>query len=215
MKPIHLHLSKPTGRLKTGASRFWGDPDLPEGAVRPLYVDDEGRERPYCFICQINLEEAAPYDPENRLPHRGMLSFFARIDNYLGFDMEAEPIGGTISDREAVKVLYTPSCENLRAVPPEETEDDLPHPAELRIDFDNGPEMPSDEHALFAPPTHRPWEHWDAPYGKWRILLQIDSFEGDDFSLNFMDVGVLDLLIAPADLERHRFENVRAIVLSS
>lgn len=47
------------------------------------------------------------------------------------------------------------------------------------------------------------------------ILLQVDSFEGEDFSLNFMDTGVLDFLISPHDLEKSDFSDVRAIVLSS
>ena len=73
----------------------------------------------------------------------------------------------------------------------------------------------SDEHALLAHPTYRPWENWDAPYEDWLILLQVDSFEGKDFQLNLMDVGVLDFLISPSDLKQHSFDNVRAIVLSS
>lgn len=73
----------------------------------------------------------------------------------------------------------------------------------------------SDEHMLFAPPSTREWETWDEPYEAWEILLQIDSFAGMDFNLNFMDFGVLDLLIDPEDLKRRRFDNVRAIVLST
>ena len=52
-------------------------------------------------------------------------------------------------------------------------------------------------------------------YEDWLILLQVDSFEGKDFQLNLMDVGVLDFLISPSDLKQHSFDNVRAIVLSS
>ena len=36
-----------------------------------------------------------------------------------------------------------------------------------------------------------------------------------DFSLNFMDCGVLDFLISPEDLAACRFDNVRAIILST
>ena len=53
MKPIQLILSKPFGQLPAGASRFWGNPDLPEGTGYPMYVDDEGDEYPYLFVCQI------------------------------------------------------------------------------------------------------------------------------------------------------------------
>ena len=47
------------------------------------------------------------------------------------------------------------------------------------------------------------------------ILLQVDSFAGMDFNLNFMDCGVLDFLIAPEALWARDFSSVRAIVLST
>ena len=72
-----------------------------------------------------------------------------------------------------------------------------------------------EDHALMAEPTYREWENWDSPYEDWKILLQVDSFSGDDFNLNFMDFGVLDFLISPEDLKNSRFDCVRAIVLSS
>ena len=95
-------------------------------------------------------------------------------------------------------------------------DDDRPlAPDEMQISFSHSVEPLSDEHMLFAPPTHREWQTWDSPFEDWTILLQVDSFEGDDFSLNFMDIGVLDFLISPEDLKRQRFDNVRAIVLST
>ena len=115
----------------------------------------------------------------------------------------------------AVKVLYFPSCENLREVVYMNGESCRTVPHELKIDFHADLMHVSDEHALLAHPTYRPWENWDAPYEDWMILLQVDSFEGKDFQLNLMDVGVLDFLISPSDLKQHSFDNVRAIVLSS
>lgn len=53
------------------------------------------------------------------------------------------------------------------------------------------------------------------PYEDWQILLQIDSFSGMDFNLNFMDFGVLDFLISPEALRHADFSDVRAIVLST
>lgn len=72
-----------------------------------------------------------------------------------------------------------------------------------------------EDHFVMAEPTYREWETWDHPYEDWQILLQIDSCEGSDFALNFMDCGVLDFLIDPADLAARRFDRVRAIVLST
>ena len=89
-------------------------------------------------------------------------------------------------------------------------------PRGLPVIFSEKPEGKyCDEHMLFAPPTHREWENWDPPFEDWPILLQIDSFNGKDFNLNFMDCGVLDFLISPEDLAARRFDNVRAIVLST
>ncbi len=55
----------------------------------------------------------------------------------------------------------------------------------------------------------------NAPFEDWVILLQIDSFEGKDFVLNFMDFGVLDFLISPKAQEASDFSDVRGIVLST
>ena len=70
----------------------------------PMYVDEEGDEYPYFFVCQINLEEIASYDVENRLPHKGLLSFFAKIDYYMGYSDVYGDICGGISDVDSVKV---------------------------------------------------------------------------------------------------------------
>lgn len=215
MEPIHLILDKPAEKLAPGASRFWGNPDLPEGFEYPTYIDDEGDAYPYFFICQINLAELARFDADNPLPKRGLLSFFGKIDRYMGLFAATGCVGGSIGPREAVKVFYFPSCDGTDEVVLVDDEDRPVAPGELRVGFGRTVPAWSDEHMLFAPPTHREWETWDAPFEAWEILLQIDSFSGTDFDLNFMDFGVLDFLIAPDDLKNHRFGDVRAIVLST
>lgn len=214
MKPIHLILSNLCGKLPCGSSHFWGNPDLPLGYSFPEYVDDEGNKCYYDFLCQINLADVAPYDIGNILPHTGILSFFAIMGNYVGDYYSCTPIGGVVSDVNAVKVMYFPLSEDVREVNLDNVDKGFVPPHELKIDFSLKKEN-SDEHALLAEPQFRQWDNWDTPYEDWQILLQIDSFEGDDFVLNFMDVGVLDFLISPFDLKQHCFENVRAIVLSS
>ena len=90
------------------------------------------------------------------------------------------------------------------------------NPSELGMRFSCAPvEGHVEEHALFAGPSHREWESWEHPYEDWEILLQVDSFDGEGFTLNFMDCGVLDFLISPQDLAARRFDRVRAIVLST
>lgn len=215
MTPIYLHLSKPPKKQDTGASRFWGNPDLPIGKEYPMYIDEDGDEYPYFFICQINLAEIAPYDTDNLFPHTGLLSFFAKIDYYMGYTDVYGDICGGISDNDAVKVMYFPTCDNMEEVVLLDDNNEQSAPTELQIQFSHSIEPLSDEHALFALPTHRPWETWDYPFENWQILLQIDSCSGDDFNLNFLDFGVLNLLISPEDLKKRCYNNVRALVLST
>lgn len=51
MKPVRLKLSTVDQALPTGASRFWGNPDLPRGFDYPMYKDFEGDDVPYVFVC--------------------------------------------------------------------------------------------------------------------------------------------------------------------
>ena len=215
MNPIHLTLSMPFEKTSVCASRFWGNPALPKGFKYPTYIDDEGDEYPYFFVCQINLADIADFDTDNLLPHRGLLLFFAKIDHYMGYFAATYGICGCISDTDDVKVLYFPECDNMDEVVLLDDEDNPTSPNELQIGFCSSLPPLSDEHMLFAPPSHRPWETWDTPYEDWQILLQVDSFCGSDFNLNFMDFGVLDFLISPSDLQNHRFDRIRAIVLST
>lgn len=215
LKPVHLILSRPFEKLRSGASRFWGNPDLPAGVGYPMYTDDEGDDFPYYFICQINLAELAAFAPENPLPKSGLLSFFGKIDHYLDYMAATDGILGYISAPEDVKVLYFPSTDDMREVVIVDDNNTPTSPEEMEIGFAWDADPLSPEHALFAEPTHREWETWDHPFEKWRILLQIDSFDGMDFNLNFMDFGVLDFLISPEDLRTGNFGQVRAIVLST
>ena len=71
------------------ASKWWGDPDMPENMQYPtIEVTEDGEtfDYPLTFVCQINCEDIAAFDPENKLPHEGMLYFFAAMDKWLGYD---------------------------------------------------------------------------------------------------------------------------------
>lgn len=215
MKPIYLILSKPNEQVADCASCFWGNPDLPEGIDYPTFIDNEGDAYPYTFICQINLKELAAFAPGNPLPKKGLLSFFAKIDHYLGYMADADCIGGHISEADEVKVMYFPDCEHMRKVVLVDDDDEPLNPEAMAIHFARSIEPYSDDHALFAEPAHREWETWDEPFEDWEILLQIDSFAGKNFNLNFMDCGVLDFLISPDALHNADFSDVRGIVLST
>ena len=62
---------------------------MPENMEYPtIQVTEDGEtyDYPLTFVCQINCEDIASYDPDGRLPHEGMLYFFAAIDKWLGYD---------------------------------------------------------------------------------------------------------------------------------
>ena len=71
------------------SSKWWGDPDFPmdmEYPTFPVEEDGESYDYPLTFLCQIDCEDIAPFDPENRLPHEGMFYVFAAVDAYAGYD---------------------------------------------------------------------------------------------------------------------------------
>lgn len=215
MKPIYLTLSKPFGKLPAETSRFWGNPAMPEDMEWPCYTDNDGDVLDYVFVCQINLKELQPYDTADILPHSGLLLFFAKIDHYLGH-FGYESVGGSISPKDAVRIIYFPSTDGLVEKVLVDENDNPISPEEIKIAFTyNFDPLRDEDTSLFARPDHREWETWDHPYEDWLILLQVDSFTGMDFNLNFMDFGVLDFLISPHDLRKADFSDVRAIVLSS
>ena len=68
------------------SSKWWGDPDMPFDMEYPTVevTDEDGTyDYPLTFVCQIDCEDIAPLDPENRLPHTGMFYIFAGLDEYL------------------------------------------------------------------------------------------------------------------------------------
>lgn len=214
-KPIQLIFAEPFEKTECTASRVWGNPALPETMDYPTYVDDEGDDYPYFFLCQINLQELAEVAPDNPLPHKGLLSFFAKIDHYLGYFAASDCISGYISRPDDLKVFYFPGTENFKELILLDDNDEQSSPNEMEIHFSKEFDEYYEDHFLFAEPTHREWESWDHPYEKWEILLQIDSFATSKVNLNFMDCGVLDFLIDPKDLAKQDFSKVRAIVLST
>ena len=60
---------------KPGATRFGGDPDLPEGIAWPIGPGHDG-EAPMDFLAQIDLDTVARRDVDDLLPKTGVLAFF-------------------------------------------------------------------------------------------------------------------------------------------
>lgn len=92
-------------RLRVGASKLGGLPDLPPGVLWP-----EWKGLPQSFIAQIRLVDIHPYDAEGLLPASGMLWFF--------YDARQETFGDDPNDRGGWRVFYIGGDSlKLRRVP--------------------------------------------------------------------------------------------------
>ncbi len=196
-------VTSPTTEDLTGKSHWWGFPDLPEGVALPCFgdggVDNQGEEDTLTFICQIRLEDVAPFDKAGLLPRRGMLWFFAAIDYFLG-DLDAPCEGTGRWSKGSYKVIYSPCCERLHthkilygdgsaAVLPAE-----------RITFSETNDYEYG-HRLLGFPT---LAELDSDSEGYMSLLQID--EDDRWQLRFFDSGMLNFQIKYANLRLHRYD---------
>lgn len=188
---IKLNFSKTDSNL-FGRSKMWGSPDMPDSLDYPEVAVNDGGELvddPMTFICQIRLEDIAPYDIQNRLPHEGMLYFFGCLDYFFGnFDALAQPGMGEWDERY-FKVLYSPTCDNLHThsiVYDDGTEFGLP--AEM-ITFTECADREEGFKLLGRPYLDEIAEQYEG----WTSLLQLD--EDDDWGLRFFDCGMLCFLI--------------------
>ncbi len=195
-------------------SKWWGSPDLPAEMDFPQIIDANGDAWDMTFICQINCADLREYNTP--LPKEGLLLFFANIDFYLGYN-EPEPSMEGVWDAQDVRVIY---------VAPEQFDtleqkilidaDDNPIAIQCReIELEYSQEDSSGEYnKLFGSPDGMPWEDWDAPCEGWKVLLQVDSDEADDYNLQFMDEGIMYFLISPDDLSKADFSHVRGAMIS-
>ncbi len=184
------------------SSHFFGNPSMPSHIPWPthqLQEDNEQWQEPLDFICQIEYND-------------GLLLFFANIAYYAGWDTNPV-IFGSVSDKNVVRVIFIHAEEMTSIIERTEAEPLAPaHP----IEFSSvRPPLGEPEHQLFGEPEHREWEAWDAPFDGWQLLLQMDSDEGPNYTINFLDCGVLNFIISPHDLEVGIFDDVRAIILST
>lgn len=202
MKAIKINFSSANGNTLKNQSKWWGAPDLPEDWEYPDIPDEEGEPTPLTFICQIRCADLAELDTENLLPHKGMLYFFAAIDEYMD-DSEYEcPFYNGLGEwsEKTYKVLYSPSTDHLE--PYEITwVDGSPAylPAEV-ISFEEDGAY-SDAFRLLGKPY---FEQVQSEYEDYLNLLQID--EEDRWHLRFYDCGMINFLITPEDLKQKRFD---------
>ena len=211
--PIYLRLADIPSELPVGASHWWGYPDLPEDMPIPTVTDPtDGNTYALNFICQINLADL----PEGiiRLPHSGLLLFFADIA-YYNRQWNEPSISLHISGNEVVKIFYLPKEKLSQLVnrQDEYAEEELPAvPIQCTTER---PPLSEPDHRLLGEPDYREWDDWDTPFEGWELLFQMDSCEGDGYNYNFIDCGVLNLIVAPEALNALDFSDVRATILST
>ena len=135
---IKLELKK-TERILFCGSKWWGDPDMPENMQYPtmeVTEDGEKYDYPLTFICQINCEDIASLDKENKLPHEGRLYFFAAIDDYIGYESPVQnPDGEWPKGRAVVKYAKNINFETFQTCMLVGDEDEQLTEPELEIVF--------------------------------------------------------------------------------
>ena len=195
---------QPTAEDLAGKSHWWGFPDLPEICEWPCNEDGDL----LTFICQISLEDISELDSENRLPHKGMIWFFADLDYFLG-DLDA-PCGGTGEwETGTFKVLYSEDCSDL-LTHEYYWEDGEPAvlPAE-EMTFEAASETDFGFKLLGLPALTEGYENENEGL---MSLLQMD--EEERWGLRFFDCGTMNFMI-PAERTNDDFSNVSLCLHSS
>ena len=199
---IKINLHTTTEDL-AGKSHWWGFPDLPEDFEWPCNNDGDL----LTFICQIRLEEIAELDHDGRLPHKGMIWFFAEVDYFLG-ELDA-PCGGTGEwEPGTFKVLYSEECSNLHT---HEYYCQDGHPAVLaaeKMTFQNTSETDFGFKLLGMPAMTEGYENENEGLFS---LLQLD--EEERWGLRFFDSGTVNFML-PTDCANDDFSNVSFVLHS-
>ena len=193
------------------SSKWWGDPDLPadmEYPTAPAEEDGETFDYPLTFICQIDCEDIAPFDPEGRLPHQGMFYIFAGLDEYL--DMDSPWHNGLGEwERKQVVVKYTKAInmETFRsAILVDDQDQPLTQPA-LKMTFEACEDYADCTKLLGFPFFEEVRQEMEGYVN----FLQIDS---DTAGLRFYDEGMLNLLYKNADFAAGKWKLVKGYMTS-
>lgn len=187
---------KASKKLPVGSSKFFGSPDVWDDFRMPASSEEDG-DGTMQFMCQINCAQAEPYDTEGLLPRTGMLYFF---------------YGGHYSGDGAV-LYYDGDPAKLK--PLREGKHDLP---EYKILFDRDADqgdVGSGGHSLLGEPSDP--EQMGLGAGApddWQMLLELDSWFGDDDGIDFNfggDCGMLCWFIDKKKLAEKDFSTVWCI----
>ena len=199
---IRLTLAK-TERILFCGSKWWGDPDMPENMQYPtmeITEDGETYDYPLTFICQINCEDIAAFDKEGKLPHEGMLYFFAAIDDYIGYESPIHnPEGEWPKGRLVVKYAKSINFETFQTCMLVGDEDEQLTEPELGITFS---ECGDEEDGI----TLLVNDNQSAEIIK---LMQICSDQSGNLDFG---AGHLDIVIKDSDLKFGNWKRSKAIL---
>ena len=186
-------------------SKWWGDPDMPENMQYPtIEVTEDGEtfDYPLTFICQINCEDIAPFDPDGRLPHEGMLYFFAAMDKWLGYDSPTQNDKGEWTRGHfVVKYAKAVNFETFQSCMLVDDEDQALTEREMEIVFSN---CEDDENCikLLGKPSSAQVAEKYADLGNFLQIVR-------DTNLDVEFEGELNLMIKESDLH---FSNWKKVV---
>ena len=200
--------AKKSERILFCASKWWGDPDMPENMEYPtIQVEEEGEtfDYPLTFVYQINCEDLIPFDLEEQLPHEGMLYFFAAMDKWLGYESPTDNGTGEWSKGHfVVKYAKTINFETFRSCILVDDEDQSLTEPELEIQFAEC-EPEAQGHKLLGLPFY---EDIRNGYPEMINLLQISNDE--ELGIRLSDSGNINLMIKPSDLKFGNWKKVTA-----
>lgn len=198
---IRLTLEK-TERILFCGSKWWGDPDMPENMQYPtmeVKEDGETYDYPLTFICQINCEDIARFDTEGKLPHEGMLYFFAAFDDYIGYESPVHnPAGEWPKGRLVVKYAKSINFETFQTCMLVGDEDEQLTEPELGIIFEECEDDSNGIKMLFNTDVAD-------NYG----LMQIVSDQTGGIDLG---TGSLDIIIKESDLKFGNWKRAKAVL---
>ena len=186
----------PSERVLFCASKWWGDPDMPENMQHPtieVCEDGEKYDYPLTFICQINCEDLVKFDPEGLLPHEGMLYFFAAMDKWLGYDSPTtNDVGEWTRGHVVVKYAKAINFETFQSCMLVDDDDQTLTEHEMEICFE---ECSDDEKCikLLGIPSS---DNIASEYSEHLNLLQI--VRASELDVDFE--GELNLMMKPSDL---------------
>ena len=195
---IKLSLNQ-TERILFCGSKWWGDPDMPDQMEYPaieVTEDGETYDYPLTFVCQINCEDIAAYDPDGRLPHEGMLYFFAAMDKWLGYDSPTlNGLGEWSKGHFVVKYAKTINFETFQSCMMVGEEGESLTEPELEICFERCEDDAEGIKLLGVSSKQEVGEK----YPEMINLLQLNNNEA--LAMDFGEGSVLNLLFKESDIK--------------